>query len=139
MVTGRLADRLRDHAQRRARARAVDPDTGVEEPLLPRPVRGINPAWTLDGSRLAYNVVTSAGFDIAVVAADGTEGRSVVAESASEERPRWSPDGRSLAYYSDAQGSWDVYVVDVETGSSRALTQAPGFDGQPAWQPVDAQ
>ena len=52
--------------------RAVDPDTGVEEPLLPQPVRGINPAWTVDGSRLAYNVVTSAGFDIAVVAADGT-------------------------------------------------------------------
>jgi Tol biopolymer transport system component len=80
--------------------------------------------------------VTSAGFDIAVVAADGTGRRSVVAESASEERPRWSPNGRSLAYYSDAEGSWDVYVVDVETGVSRALTQTPGFDGQPAWQPI---
>ena len=61
--------------------RAVDPDTGVEEPLLPQPVRGINPAWTVDGSQLAYNVVTSAGFDIAVMAADGTGRRSVVAES----------------------------------------------------------
>ena len=90
-------------------------------------------------SRLAYNVVTSAGFDIAVVAADGTESRSVVAEPASEERPRWSPDGRWLTYYSDAAGSWDVYVVDVETGSRKALTDAPGFDGQPAWQPVPAQ
>ena len=116
----------------------MDPDTGAEVPLLPQPVRGINPAWTVDGSHLAYNVVTSSGFDIAVVAADGSGWRSVVAESASEERPRWSPDGRSLAYYSDADGSWDVYVVDVATGTSRALTETPGFDGQPAWQPVSA-
>ena len=107
-------------------------------PLVSPPVRGINPAWTHDGAQLAYNVVTSAGFDIAVMAADGTERRSVLAGPASEERPRWSPDGRSLAYYSDADGSWDVHVVDVETGATRNLTEAPGFDGQPAWQPVTA-
>jgi TolB protein len=92
----------------------------------------------MDGSRLAYNIVTSAGFDIAVVATDGTAWRSVVAESASEERPRWSSDGRWLAYYSDETGSWDVYVIDVETRTRQALTQTPGFDGQPAWQPVTA-
>jgi TolB protein len=117
---------------------AVDPDTGTEVPLLAQPTRGINPAWTVDGSRLAYNVVTSAGFDIAVVAADGTGMRSVVVGPASEERPRWSPDGRWLVYYSDEGDSWDVYVVDVVTGVSHPLTDGKGFDGQPAWQPVTA-
>ena len=82
--------------------------------------------------------MTSTGFDISVMAADGTGGRSVLAGPASEERPRWSPDGRSLAYYSDANGSWDIYVIDIETGVIRGLTEAPGFDGQPAWQPVTA-
>ncbi len=102
---------------------AVDPDTGAEETLLPQPKGGVNPAW-------------SVGFDIAVIDSDGSNQRTVIAESASEERPRWSPDGRYLTYYSDAGESWDVYTVDITSGAARALTDHPGFDGQPAWQPV---
>lgn len=96
----------------------------------------MNPAWSPDGEQLAFNEVTSTGFDIAVVASDGSNQRTVIAELASEERPRWSQDGRHLAYYSDAGGSWDVYTVDINTGAARALTDRPGFDGQPAWQPI---
>ena len=98
----------------------------------------MNPAWSADGSRLAYNVVTSSGFDITVMSASGTDQRSVLASSASEERPRWSPDGRMLTYYSDAGGSWDVYTIAVDTGEAQALTDNPGFDGQPSWQPFPA-
>ena len=106
-----------------------------EETLFPQPTSGLNPAWSWDGSQLAFNVVTSSGFDIEVMAPDGDDRRSVVASDASEERPRWSPDGRQLTYYSDAGGSWEVYTVLVETGAARSLTDGPGFDGQPAWQP----
>jgi TolB protein len=90
----------------------------------------------LDGSQVAFNVVTSSGFDIEVMSALGADRRSIVASAASEERPRWSPDGELLTYYSDAGGSWDVYTVTVATGETRSLTDTPGFDGQPAWRPA---
>jgi Tol biopolymer transport system component len=80
--------------------------------------------------------VTSNGFDIDVISAEGDNRRSVIASGASEERPRWSPDGEQLTYYSDAGGSWDVYAVLLATGATRSLTNNPGFDGQPAWQPT---
>ena len=115
---------------------AVDPETGEEGTLLPQPISGLNPSWSLDGSRLAFNVVTSSGFDIDVMSVDGIDRRSVVASSASEERPRWSPDGEQLTYYSDGGGSWEVYTVMVATGATRSLTDSPGFDGQPAWRPT---
>jgi Tol biopolymer transport system component len=89
---------------------AVDPQTGEESTLLPQSIGGLNPAWSSDGSRLAFNVVTSKGFDIDVISADGDDRRSVIASGASEECPRWSPDGAQLAYYSDVGGSWDVYA-----------------------------
>jgi TolB protein len=84
---------------------AVDPETGEEQMLLSYAVSGLNPAWSLDGSQLAFNVVTSRGFDIDVMSSDGDDRRSVLASDASEERPRWSPDGKQLTYYSDAGGS----------------------------------
>jgi Tol biopolymer transport system component len=115
---------------------AVDPDTGEEQPLVSEPINGLNPAWSLDGSQLAFNVVTPKGFDIDVMSARGEDRRSIVATNASEERPRWSPDGEQLTYHSDAGGSWEVYTVLVATGAARSLTNSPGFDGQPAWQPT---
>ena len=115
---------------------AVDPNTARQETLISQPLTGLNPAWSVDGSRLAYNVVTSSGFDIEVMSTSGADRRSVLASSASEERPRWSPDGRQLTYYSDAGGSWEVYTIAVEGGEARALTDNPGFDGQPSWQPL---
>ena len=87
------------------------------------------------GSQLAFNVVTSRGFDIDVMSSDGDDRRSVLASDASEERPRWSPDGKQLTYYSDSGGSWEVFTVLLATGTTRPLTDSPGFDGQPAWQP----
>jgi Tol biopolymer transport system component len=85
---------------------------------------------------VAFNVVTSSGFDIEVMSPEGNDRRSIVAGGASEERPRWSPDGTQLTYYAEPSGSWDVYTVDVATGATRLLTNGPGFDGQPAWQPT---
>ena len=58
---------------------AVDPETGEEQTLLSHVVSGLNPAWSLDGSQLAFNVVTSRGFDIEVMSSDGDNRRSVLA------------------------------------------------------------
>ena len=115
---------------------AVDPETGEEQTLLSHAVNGLNPACPWIGSQLAFNVVTSRGFDIDVMSSDGDDRRSVLSSDASEERPRWSPDGEQLTYYSDAGGSWEVYTVLIATGATRSLTDSPGFDGQPARQPT---
>jgi Tol biopolymer transport system component len=136
VVTGRFTDGFATNRSGSPELLTVDPETGEEETLFPQPTSGLNPAWSLDGSQVAFNVVTSSGFDIDVMSSDGGDRRSVVAGSASEERPRWSPDGTQLTYYADPGGSWEVYTVLVATGATGSLTDGPGFDGQPAWQPT---
>ena len=71
---------------------------GSDALFLPQAAGGLNPAWSSDGSQLAFNVVTSTGFDIEVIASSGDDRRSLLATDASEERPRWSPDCTQLTH-----------------------------------------
>lgn len=87
----------------------------------------VAPAWSPDGSRVAY-----LGNRIAVVAADGTGGHPVTAACCGSEYVlsplAWSPDGRRLAFID--QG--DVRAVGVDGGA--VTTLVPEAVG-PAWSP----
>jgi dipeptidyl aminopeptidase/acylaminoacyl peptidase len=103
------------------------------------------PAWSPDGSRIAY--VTKRGpdpdrhanWDIYVVEprAGGTETRvtdfaGADADPSLETRPAWSPDGTRIAYVQGGEDKWIYYapwslaVVEV---ASRKVTRPAGIDG----------
>src|SRR4051794_380084 len=87
------------------------------------PVRGLDPAWSPDGTRLA--VATARG--IAVLAADGSQQRTVAVGA----QPAWSPDGTRLAF---VRGG-DVYVQRLDGGAAVRLTRGERHAGYPAWSP----
>jgi Tol biopolymer transport system component len=66
---------------------------------------GLGPAWSPDGSQLAFWWNNRIG----VMSADGTT-RSWVATGSS---PTWSPDGRKLAYSCDEDGALCAYDLDT--------------------------
>jgi hypothetical protein len=104
-------------------------------------VQGRDPAWSPDGSRLAYRSGGGPQSRIGVVDADGTDARvlyTVEGEPAAAGPPVWSPDGRQLAF---AAGD-GIYVMRTDGSDPRRISQYRGshacYDLQPSWSPDGA-
>jgi tricorn protease len=97
-----------------------------------------NPAWSPDGTRIAYFSDASGEYALHVAPQDG-KGDAVdyVLDGAGfYENPRWSPDGTKISY---TDNSRTVYWIDLETGQTNRVDtdevyspMAPPFH---AWSP----
>jgi Tol biopolymer transport system component len=91
-----------------------------------------DPAWSPDGSRLAYQACK--GFCVAIRTVSTGEVRQFHGIYARE--PRWSPDGRSLiAAARDTRGRNGIFRMDVETGAVTDVVLGPGFNAAPQFSP----
>jgi Tol biopolymer transport system component len=94
------------------------------------------PAWSPDGTRIAYVVEEPGGdADLVVMGADGSESRRVRETPANERAPAFSPDGERLAFEADGDGNVEIYVVNLDNGELRRVTRHPARDRAPAWSP----
>ena len=99
----------------------LDPaDCSLEREIT---VSGRNPAWSRDGSRIAFE----AGGEVKTAAAAGGDERAVVKNA---EQPEWSPDGRSLVFVR----SGNLWTVAIDGTSARQITHS-GRDEWPSWSP----
>ena len=90
--------------------------------------RGIQPAWSPDGRRLAYVAPGADGAgDLFVADADGTHRGRVTSTPAGEAWPSWAPDGRRIALERDGR------IVVVRADGRRERPIAHGHE--PAWSP----
>ena len=86
------------------------------------------PAYSPDGARLAY----SAGGDVVVANADGSDPHAITTDPGSDIGPAWSPDSTQIAFVSDRSGTPAVYVIGVDgTGEHVVLEGQRYFI--PAW------
>jgi TolB protein len=93
-----------------------------------------HPAWSPDGSRIAFAGARSGSANIYVMNADGTGQRQVTALSNWNYQPAWSPDGSRIAFARAFSGADGVYIVNADgTGSVTRLS--PSFGEWPAWSP----
>ncbi len=94
------------------------------------------PAWSPDGTIIAFVQGTSPTAAIYLVSSDGSNLRRAPAVPPNAFYPAWSPDGRQLAFVAQVNESWEVHVADLETGDVRQLTHSPAGTagcGGPAW------
>jgi Tol biopolymer transport system component len=91
------------------------------------------PAWSPDGTKIAFLSNRTGVFDLYVMNADGSGVTALTADSASEGRPAWSPDGTKIAFASTRDGNWEIYVMNADGSGVVRLTNHPAFDGMPAW------
>ena len=95
----------------------------------------MSPAWSPDGSKIAFGSSRDGGWDIYVINADGSGLRRLTSHDARDDSPAWSPDGTTIAFTSNRDGDFEIHVMNVDGSGVRRVTDHPAEDGNPSWSP----
>ncbi|TCS74063.1 TolB protein [Sulfuritortus calidifontis] len=95
----------------------------------------MSPAWSPDGSRLAYVSFEDRKPVVYVQNIFDGRRRAVARFKGSNSAPAWSPDGRQLAVVLSKDESSQIYLIDLEGGAPRRLMSSSGLDTEPAFSP----
>jgi Tol biopolymer transport system component len=116
---------------------AQDPDPS--EPSW-FPYAPYEPAWSPDGSRIAFSMNAQHSASIYVMDADGSGVVQLTDGQNYDTAPVWSPDGTLIAFSREISGpgdisvTGDIYVMRADGTHVTQLTDTPGEDEQvPSW------
>ena len=113
----------------------ADADGENAQSALASPEPIISPAWSPNGSQLAY--VSFESRKPVVYSHDVSNGkRRLIANfRGSNSAPAWAPDGRTLAVTLSRDGGSQLYTIDAAGGEPKRLAQSGSIDTEPAYSP----
>ncbi len=105
----------------------MNPDGSGMTRLTNDPANDMTPAWSPDGTRIAFSSDRNSktddpqkGFDLYVMNADGSGVTRLTALDGAFE-PAWSPDGTRIAFtLSGANGSSSIFMMNADGSNARA-------------------
>lgn len=86
------------------------------------------PAWSPDGSRLAFTSERDGEADIYVMQADGTGQRRLTTDGDYDGWPAWSPDGTRIAFVSFRDWNGEIYVIAADGTGETNLSRNDSLD-----------
>lgn len=117
----------------------MNPDGTEQTPLVTESGDDWAPAWSHDGTRIAW-ISKVNGFDEIFVA--GTDGSNILRltnRQVNDRFPVWAPDDSLIVFSSGDGNDTELYVVSPDGGTPVQLTDNTAFDGNPSWSPDGAQ
>jgi len=95
----------------------------------------ISPAWSPDGSQLAYVSFENKKPIVYVQKLATRERRAVASFKGSNSAPAWSPDGKKLAVVLTGQGGSQIFLVNADGSGLQRLSRSSGIDTEPNFSP----
>ena len=93
----------------------------------------VEPAWSPDGTRVAFASRRRGNFDIYVMRADGAGTIRLTSAAADESSPSWSPDGKRIVYQRGNPS--ELWVMEADGSVARKLARLDASEHDPAWSP----
>lgn len=117
----------------RTEIRVADVTSGAVRALTGTPgMADRGPAWSPDGSTLAFTSERPGWYEIHLVGADGRGERQLTHDAADFTEAAWSPDGTRLVAVRGRRNRFDLVTVDAVDGAVRVLARG-GSWGCPDW------
>jgi len=91
------------------------------------------PAWSPDGSKIAFVSDRDGNKEIYVMDANGSGQQRLTYNSCDDIEPDWSPDGSKIVFSSNNSGNYDVWIMDVDGNNPARLTWEGYDEMAPAW------
>ncbi|MCI0655017.1 MAG: Tol-Pal system beta propeller repeat protein TolB [Methylococcaceae bacterium] len=130
-----ITDTVRADNSREFKLQVSDADGYNPQTILTSREPIMSPAWSPDGSKIAYvsfEKKVSAIF-VQTVATGNRE--QVAANPGINGAPSWSPDGSQLALTLSRDGDPEIYILNLASRSLERLTRSISIDTEPVWFP----
>jgi TolB protein len=118
--------------------RITDADGGNIQAALIDNEPIISPAWSPDGSELAYVTFHDRKAKVVIRNVHAGTTREVAAFKGSNSAPAFSPDGRLMAVTLSRDGGSHVFLMDRNGGNVRRFTESTGIDTEARFSPDGA-
>lgn len=104
-------------------------------PLTSETGREIDPAVSMDGTRVAYLASTPDGYELFVRNIDGGPPSRITRSALAKGHPAWSPDGSRIAFVGAAGDAAAIYLQAVKGGEPAKLIDLPSWSYGLDWSP----
>ena len=95
-----------------------------------------DPAWSPDGSTIAFARIINGVFNIWLMRADG-KGLRQLTQGSGNKSPAWSPDSKHIIFSSEEKkGGSTLYIIRSDGSELRKLDPAHGNESAPTWSPA---
>lgn len=108
----------------------------AEATLISKKNRGnTSPAWSPDGSKLAYSAMTRETRQIWIYDFETREEWQLTQGSGHKENPTWAPNGLHLIYNTEDGTGAELYLIDLNRRRPERISAGRGEKRFPAWEP----
>ena len=113
----------------------ADADGFGEQTVLTSREPIISPAWSPDGTRVAYVSFEQRRPVVYVQSLSTGQRRAVASHPGNNSAPAWSEDGSRLAVVLSKDGNSEIYSMNADGGNLQRLTNNAAIDTEPTWSP----
>jgi Tol biopolymer transport system component len=93
------------------------------------------PAWSADGSKIAFHSNRTGNYEVFIMNKDGTGVVNLTNNGTGDFLPAWSRDGTRIAFESTRDGNSELYVMNADGSGVKRLTNHPAVDSFASWRP----